>query len=261
MNGPALEKPRALSRAGAAAPGAVAGTGAIAAGLQKTSLIDFPGRVSCVVFLAGCNFTCPYCHNPDLALGRLPRQISLDQLNSFLEERRTFLDGVVISGGEPTLDPGLAGLCRSIQSLGLAVKLDTNGSRPEVLDTLMREGLLDYIAMDLKTAPARYGSPLCPGDAGQAVRQSIRQSIRTIMEGGCDYEFRTTCLKPFVDEDGIGQMAAAIKGARRYILQRFRPDTVLSPGYFSKIDPVFSEDELTHLQRIASPWVERCLVR
>ncbi|MBR9981399.1 MAG: anaerobic ribonucleoside-triphosphate reductase activating protein, partial [Desulfatitalea sp.] len=129
----------------------------ILAGLQKNSLIDFPGRVSCVAFVTGCNFACPYCHNPMLARGAYPQRITVPQLLDFLLPRRKLIDGVVISGGEPTLHPGLPDLCRAIRNAGMAVKLDTNGSRPAVLDRLIHLGLVDFVAMDIKTAPASYG--------------------------------------------------------------------------------------------------------
>ena len=108
------------------------------AGLQKTSLIDFPGKVSCVVFLTGCNFKCPYCHNPDLALGRYPARMAMTELSAFLARRLTLLDGVVITGGEPTLHAELPVLCRHIRDMGLAVKLDTNGTHPQMLGELIR---------------------------------------------------------------------------------------------------------------------------
>jgi pyruvate formate lyase activating enzyme len=232
-------------------------SGMTAAGLQKTSLIDYPGKVSCVVFIAGCNFTCPFCHNPDLALGRPPRRIDLTELYAFLEERRTFLDGVVITGGEPTLQPGLGRLCQDIRAMGLSVKLDTNGSRPEILEALLDTQLVDYVAMDVKTAPHRYGPPLCPGNP----EPMVRESIRLIMQKARDYEFRTTCLAPFSDEENVTAIAQAIKGAKRYVLQRFRPAIVLSPDYFKTAGPVFSEERMIRLRQIAAPRVETCLVR
>jgi pyruvate formate lyase activating enzyme len=229
----------------------------VVAGLQKTSLIDFPGRVSCVVFLTGCNFSCPYCHNPELARGHFPERISMPDLNVFLARRRTLLDGVVISGGEPTLWPDLDGLCRAVRDLGLAVKLDTNGSRPEVLQALMRANLVDYIAMDLKTAPEHYGPPLCGRDAGTAVLKSIK----TVMTGGVDYEFRTTCVAPFVDEARIHAMALAIKGARRFILQTFNPSKTLDPGYGLAAHPGLSNKQMQSLQKLATPLVQTCTIR
>ncbi len=228
-----------------------------AAGLQKTSLIDFPGRVSCVVFLTGCNFTCPYCHNPQLARGEYPVRIAMAELTAFIKGRRDFLDGVVITGGEPCLWADLPQLCRTLRNLGLAVKLDTNGSRPEILKALIHAGLVDYIAMDLKTAPDNYGPPLCPEDTGEA----ILQSIHTIMTGGVDYEFRTTCVPPFVDAPLIQRMARAIKGAQRYILQNCSSCAMLAPEYFGTAATALSMEQMIALQRLAAPLVADCAIR
>lgn len=227
------------------------------AGLQKTSLIDFPGKVSCVVFLTGCNFTCPYCHNPELARGQYPERIDQTDLLAFLAQRRTLLDGVVVSGGEPTLWADLNALCRKFRDLGMAVKLDTNGSRPQVIEALIRDGLVDYIAMDLKTAPGDYGPPLCGRKAGPAVLRSIE----TIMAGGVDYEFRTTCVRPFVTETRMRPMAAAIRGARRLILQRFNPQKTLDSGYGCASQAGLSMEQMQSLQRMAAPYVESCSIR
>jgi len=131
------------------------------AGLQKNSLIDYPGKISCVLFLSGCNFDCPYCHNPDLVRGTLPQPAYLDEkmVYDFLERSKAFLEGVVISGGEPTLKKDLIPLCEKIKQIGYSVKLDTNGSQPQVMKRLIDEGLVDYVAMDIKTYPFHY-SPL-----------------------------------------------------------------------------------------------------
>ena len=232
-------------------------TESLIAGLQKTSLIDYPGKVSCVVFLTGCNFTCPYCHNPELARGQYPERIRLEALLAFIRQRRTLLDGVVISGGEPTLQDGLDALCRKFQELGMAVKLDTNGSRPRVIEALIRDGLVNYIAMDLKTAPETYGPPLCNKNAGA----DVLRSIHTIMTGGVDYEFRTTCVQPFVTEPRMRAMAAAVRGARRWILQRFSPQKTLDPSYGCDTQPVLSTEQMQSLQQLAAPFVESCFIR
>jgi len=229
----------------------------IVAGLHKNSLIDFPGRVSCVVFLTGCNFHCPYCHNPDLARGRYPTRIERKALLAFLDQRRHWLDGVVISGGEPTLHPDLAGLCREIRELGMALKLDTNGSRPEVLADLLQERLLDYIAMDLKTAPDRYAPYFSAPEDGPRVLRSIR----LIMESAPCYEFRTTCVRPFVDDAAMTRIARIIRGARQYTLQNFQPACLLDKDYFKGQSPALPADEITRLQSLMAPWVERCQIR
>lgn len=229
----------------------------VIAGLQKNSLIDFPGKIASVVFVTGCNFACPFCHNPELARGRYPQRITVDQLLAFLAPRRSLLDGVVISGGEPTLAAGLADLCHCLRGLDLAVKLDTNGSRPDVLDRLFSRHLVDYVAMDIKTALEGYAPPLAP----LQVRPKIARSIRLIMDSGLDYEFRTTCVRPFVDETIITAMAREIQGARHYILQPFRQQHLLDPAYFDDSDAAFCQQGMARLQALAAPWVQRCSIR
>ena len=189
----------------------------IIGGVQKISLIDFPGRISCVLFLTGCNFHCPYCHNPELARG-FPADdllITPDQFFAFLESRRSLLDGVVISGGEPTLQDDLPAVCAAVKNLGFPVKLDTNGCRPHVIRHLVTEGLVDYVAMDIKTDPRRY-FPVFQSEDGQ---ETLRESIRIIMASAPSYEFRTTCARPITDEVVIDAIARSIEGADRYVLQ------------------------------------------
>ncbi len=229
----------------------------VIAGLQKSSLIDYPGKVSCVVFVTGCNFTCPYCHNPELVRGQAPHTMEIDSVLDFIHGRRNFLDGVVITGGEPTLWPGLGDLCGAIQSMGLAVKLDTNGSQPNELTRLIETGRLNYLAMDLKTTPDLYAPPICRSRTWP----KVKQSIALIMQAGIDYEFRTTCVKPFVDPEKIQQMAATIAGAHRYVLQTFRPHTLLDRDFFAQADPAFTQDQLKQLQAVAAPLVQTCCVR
>jgi pyruvate formate lyase activating enzyme len=226
-------------------------------GLQKNSFIDYPGKVSCVLFFSGCNFDCPYCHNPDLARGRPGASWIHEQaVYDFLERRKGFLDGAVISGGEPTLRQEFIPLCRKIKEMGYPIKLDTNGSRPQVIKQLIDEGLIDYVAMDIKTEPHHY-SPLFKKDCNP---KEILSSIRTIMKSGLNYEFRTTCAKPIVDARVISNITRTIEGAMLYVLQRFRNGRVLHPGFFQGIDPGFSEDELLHLKAMAASRVQRCIV-
>ena len=228
-------------------------------GLQKNSLIDYPGKVSCVLFLSGCNFSCPYCHNPDLASGRLTGNAWPDEkaVYDFLESRKGFLDGVVISGGEPTLDKGLFPLCEKIKRIGYPIKLDTNGSQPQVIKQLIDEGLVDYIAMDIKTNPLHY-SPVLVKDYDPA---QLLASIHTIMETAKAYEFRTTCVKPIVDEQSIIKIAKTIRGATLYVLQQFRNGRVLHPEYFAQNQGSYDEDGLRLLKSIAEPWVKECIIR
>ena len=227
--------------------------------MLKTSLIDYPGKICSVVFLDGCNFHCPFCHNPDLARGITDASDTIhpDQFYRFLDRRRSFLDAVVISGGEPTLQPELGLLCEKIKQLGYSVKLDTNGSRPKVLQQLLAAGLVDYVAMDIKTDPAHY-SPYIQkkGDPG-----CILESIRIIMESAPAYEFRTTCVKPLVNAASIETIGRLIRGAQLYVLQHFQNTDILQPQFFRAIDHTFSNDELEDLQSLIQPYVDQCLIR
>lgn len=231
----------------------------ILGGFLKHSLIDFPGLVSCVVFLSGCNFRCPYCHNPELVNpdGTSGSPLDLSWLKAFLSSRDGLLDGVVITGGEPTLQPDLALLCRTVKDAGLAVKLDTNGSRPGVVRSLLSQGLVDYVAMDIKTDPDDYPAAI--------VRtydpKTIKETIRLIMALAPDYEFRTTVVPGLVDESAVAMIARCIAGANRYYLQRFNPGSVLRPDFFSADDRGTAALSMEVLKQTAAPYVQSCGVR
>ena len=225
-------------------------------GLQKNSLIDYPGKVSCVLFVSGCNFHCPYCHNPQLVKGGMDR-FNEDTVFSYLKKRKGLLDGVVISGGEPTIHKGLPALCNKIKQLGYPVKLDTNGTRPLVISRLIDEGLVDYIAMDIKADPLAYP----PSITRDYDPYHILSSIRIIRESGLPYEFRTTCVKPIVSLQAIKEIAGVINGAMLYVLQRFRNTGVLDPDFFSRHDAVYDEEELLYLKSIVETRVKKCMVR
>ena len=228
-------------------------------GLIKSSLIDYPGMVSCVVFTQGCNFHCPYCHNPDLvAMNRRKDElISTDSVFSFLEKRKGLLDAVVISGGEPTLQKGLADFLRRVKAMGFRVKLDTNGSRPQVLRVLAAENLLDYVAMDVKTSPSRYAPALWDKNDPD----TLFSSISVIMNSPWDYEFRTTCVKPFTDERALVDIASGIRGAKRYVLQPFKPSRTLDPSFVNHENPAFPEKTLQEFKGIADAFVGKCVIR
>ncbi len=227
-------------------------------GIRKTSLIDYPERVSCVAFASGCNFRCPFCHNPDLATGRAYRDAFEEKdLYAFLNRRKGLLDGVVLSGGEPTIQEDLPEVCRQVKALGFSVKLDTNGSRPRVLEALLEQGLVDYVAMDIKTDPHRYGPLLWP----KAEAEALHESIRLIMQSSIPYEFRTTCVKPFVDEPVVDRISLLIQGARRYALQHFQPENLLDPGFFRHMSPGFDDRSMARLMAVAAPRVQSCIVR
>ncbi len=225
-------------------------------GLQKHSLIDYPGKLSCVCFLSGCNFRCPYCHNPDLALGKIFPGFDLDEggFFRFLQKRSGLLDAVVISGGEPTLQTDLPSFCSKIKGLGFSVKLDTNGSRPRVIRELLDEGLVDYVAMDLKTDLTEY--PMLMNGDGKV--NDILESVKILMDSPVSHEFRTTCVRPLVDPVLLERMARLIQGAALYALQPFHPGQVLNPGYFQDMDPGYCDAEMSTLKGIASPFVRHC---
>ena len=196
-------------------------------GLRKMTLLDFPGKVACTVFTCGCNFRCPFCHNASLVRGRNEdMELSFDELFSFLEKRRKLLDGVAITGGEPLLHPGVRELLQAVKSLGYAVKLDTNGSFPEVLAGLIADKLVDYVAMDVKSSMERY-ELLC-GRPG--MEKLIEKSIEILLKGEVEYEFRTTVVEELHEVADIESAAKLIAGAKRYFLQNFvETEDLLSP--------------------------------
>ena len=227
--------------------------------MQKNSLVDYPGKLSSVIFLSGCNFDCPFCHNPSLARGsaECPADLTPANIYAFLEQRQGFLDGVVISGGEPTLQHDLEDFCRQIKKFDFPVKLDTNGSRPQVLERLIDEKLVDYVAMDLKTDPVLYKSYI-KADYGP---DPILASIRILMASGINYEFRTTCVKPIVTLETVANISRLIRGARLYALQRFRSIDVLHPEFFGGMENEYSDEELSQLKATAEHRVNECIIR
>jgi pyruvate formate lyase activating enzyme len=229
----------------------------IIGGLQKTSLIDFPGKVTCVCFIAGCNFRCPYCHNPDLI--EQPGKAFLEERDffAFIKERQGFLDGVVISGGEPTLQNDLPAFANRIKREGYAVKLDTNGSHPHKVQELMAKGLVDYVAMDIKTDPSSYPRFMKKGIDPEC----IRSSIKLIMASGIPYEFRTTCVRPIVAAETVETISRLIEGCSLYVLQKFSPVRVLEADFFKNRKAGYDQEEMMQLQSIAESWVGKCIVR
>ena len=188
-------------------------------GFQKMTLLDYPGRVACTIFTAACNLRCPFCHNAGLVTKiENTQRIDESEVLAYLQKRKGILDGVCITGGEPTLQKDLADFIRKIRALGYAVKLDTNGTNPAVLQSLLDEGLLDYVAMDIKNTPEQYAATV--GVASFDVTP-IQQSIDLLRAGRVDYEFRTTVVAEYHTPGDIGQIAALIAGAPRYFLQPF----------------------------------------
>ncbi len=225
-------------------------------GIQKLTLLDYPGKVACTVFLAGCDLKCPFCHNSELWSVNAPAVMDDKELLAFLEKRRGMLDGVAFTGGEPLLRPELPEVMTKIKELGFAVKLDTNGTHPDKLRALIGEGLVDRVAMDIKNDPERYALT-CGREAQGFPMNAIRKSIEILMNGGIEYEFRTTAVKPLHDADsfrGIGEM---IRGAEEYYIQPFADrDTVLFSGFETP-----AKEELESWLGIVKPFVKRARIR
>lgn len=220
-------------------------------GWVKTSLIDYPGKIATVLFTSGCNFRCPYCQNSELVLHpeSLP-EIDPAEIFQLLTRRRGLIDGVVITGGEPTLQKGIENFLRKVKELGLATKLDTNGYRPQVLRELFERGLLDYVAVDIKTSLAKY--PLAAGVPVDMRR--IEESVRLIMSSGIDHEFRTTVVPGIVASEDVEEIAKLIAGAGKYILQQFRPQVTLDP-HFREITP-YPAETLLEMAQVAERWID-----
>ena len=186
-------------------------------GLQKLTLLDFPGKMACTVFTYGCNFRCGFCHNALLVTEENNDNISEDEFFAFLKKRQGILDGVCISGGEPTLQKDLADFIRKIKSMGYAVKLDTNGSNPDVLRKLISENLIDYVAMDIKNSPEKY-SLTCGCDVNV---DKVKESVSVIIESGIDHEFRTTTVREYHSTEDFEAIAQWLKGDSKYFIQHF----------------------------------------
>ena len=186
-------------------------------GLQKLTLLDYPGKCACTVFLAGCNLRCPFCHNAALVIGQAPTAMTEEEFLAFLKKRRGLLDGVCITGGEPTLRKDLPEFIRKIRELGYLVKLDTNGSNPKMLRQLIDDKLIDYAAMDIKNCPDRY-SATC---GGISILPAVEESLSILRENKVEYELRTTCCKPFHDKAALEAMGKWLSGTENYYLQNF----------------------------------------
>ena len=187
-------------------------------GLQKMTLLDYPGRVACTVFLGGCDFRCPFCHNFELVEGPLPDLVGEEDFFAFLQKRRGLLDGVAVTGGEPCLRGDLPEFLARIREAGFDVKLDTNGNHPHMLARLIDEGLVDYVAMDVKNSPGKYASTVGLATIDLA---PITESMQLIMRSGVAYEFRTTVVEQYHEASDFEEIGSWIQGANRYCLQAF----------------------------------------
>jgi len=233
----------------------------IIVGIQKTTLIDYPGKIACVVFLAGCNFRCPWCYSSELVLPlkivKQPR-ISDQEFFNFLNQRKGLLEGVVVCGGEPTVNKELPQFIEKIKSLGFAVKLDTNGSNPKMLKDLVSAGLIDYVAMDIKAAPenSAYRNLMTEG----VTLDNIKESVVFLKKGTIDWEFRTTVVNTIHKKEEFLEIAKWIGGPDvKYFLQNFRAEKTIDPE-FEKVKP-FSKVFLGDIVKEISPHFKICELR
>jgi pyruvate formate lyase activating enzyme len=224
-------------------------------GLQKFTLIDYPGKLACTIFTFGCNFRCPYCQNPELIIDDGQKPISEAWILNFLYQRRGFLDGVCITGGEPTIQPDLLEFIKELKRLGYNVKIDTNGSNPELINQMIQSKLIDFIAMDVKAPLEKYGKVV----KTNIEENLIKESIRIIMEKAPDYEFRLTVVPTLINEEDLHIIGELVKGAKKMYIQQFRTEKTLDES-FKKINP-FTKEELLRFRGILKNYVKFCDIR
>ncbi len=227
-------------------------------GFQKTCLVDFPPYTASTIFLAGCNFKCGYCHNPDIVLhfSDIP-DISEEEILDYLSEKKMWIDGVCITGGEPTLHIGLADFCEKIKKLGMLVKIDTNGTNPDMLKELIDKKLVDRIAMDIKTSSDRYDEVAYV----QVDMKKIEESIKLIKDYGGEYEFRTTVIPGLVGKKEVFKISKWLEGSKNYAIQNFRGKGVNLINVKMKDIQPYSKEELEEMKKIASDYFEKVEVK
>ena len=224
-------------------------------GLQKLTLLDYPGRIACTVFLGGCNFRCPFCHNGSLVVSDGSGEImSGEEFFAFLDSRRGRLTGVCVSGGEPTLHPSLPEFLSEIKSRGYAVKLDTNGTNPEMLSALIADGLVDYVAMDIKNSPEKYAltagvSAECGAQRAELLLDGVKESAAILMQGRVDFEFRTTLMRELHSAEDMEAIGVWLAGGESYFLQTYRDEGDLLVGGFTPLTREETEALLAGLRK------------
>lgn len=223
-------------------------------GLQKVSLIDYPGKICAIIFTIGCNFHCPYCHNPEL-VDETADELNEEDIFAFLERRKGLLDAVTITGGEPTLHADLIDVITRIKAMGFLVKLDTNGTHPDIVKRVQDEALVDYIAMDIKSPLRNYASTVArPVDV-----EAIAESINLIKNGPVPYEFRTTVVKALLTPDDIRGIGEDIAGAKTYYLQKFVSTKTLNPAFIRKT--TYTDEEFETMRTVMEQYVQACHIR
>ena len=228
----------------------------IISGFQKLTLLDFPGKTACTVFTPGCNFRCPFCHNTSLVLQPCESErIPEGEILAYLDKRKGILDGVVITGGEPLLHSDIPDFLRKVKNLGYKIKLDTNGSMPELLLRITEDGLVDYVAMDIKNSPDQYAKTVGISDLDLS---PVRRSVEILMNGDTEYEFRTTLVSGLHTQGSVKDLAKWISGAKRYYLQRFKDSgNLISPDGLSS----FNEVEMKEFADLVKPYVSTVQLR
>ena len=225
-------------------------------GFQRFSLIDYPGKICAIVFTRGCNFRCPYCHNPELVdLEKFSKSVSEEEIFSFLEKRKGKLDAVSITGGEPTLQKELIEFLKKIKNMDYLVKLDSNGTYPGIIEKIISEGLVDYLAMDVKAPLEKYDEVV----RAHVDKDKVKRSIELIKNSGLDHEFRTTVLKSQLSKDDIIEIGKLIKGAKLYVLQKFVPSKILDPKFID--EKTYTDEEFEQLKKELGKYVDKCVVR
>jgi len=228
------------------------------AGLQKLTLIDYPGKLACTVFLAGCNFRCPWCYSKELVLPeeiKKQPKISEKEFFNFLKKRKGLLEGVVLCGGEPTVSKDLPSFAKRIKKLGFSVKLDTNGSNPEMIKEMINKHLIDYVAMDVKLPKEKYYTVFFD----KTKVEDINESINILKKGKVEFEFRTTVVPIIHKKSDILKIAHWIRPAPKYFLQNFRAEKTIDPS-FEKIKP-YSREFLLEIIKTIAPFFETCELR
>lgn len=236
------------------------------AGLQRTTLVDYPGKVAATVFTRGCSFRCPFCHNPELVLPvKFIPLLDEKEIWEFFKKRRYQLQGVCITGGEPTIQKDLPEFIQKLKDLGYAIKLDTNGSMPSVVEALIKNGNIDYIAMDIKTTLNKYSKvalnnklKIINQKDKSKLKNNIIKSIGLIMESGIDYEFRTTVVHPIHEVSDFEEIGKLLKGAKRYYIQNFVRSKHVDEH--QKFEP-FTDQEFKDIKKIVMKYINKVMVR